>query len=254
MQVYTCLPENLDREFRREAEPSSQYTNCLDIERVERDVRSGAFEVVVVDPTEVTMSFVARLQQAVAASASTLILWTAFESNVLPVIVSAAKAARVEVFFRGDANELFVLRAWLRTHARDTVRAAVLRELTGSLESLNAEFAHTVLGVLLGRFRVNSVPALLKARGLHARWFERQLESVGFCLGRRLLHLGRLITAFDAITLGSDSVESAASRSGYGSSRALRISAHQFVDCTPSEFRRLAPHRFAERIVHALQR
>jgi len=124
VRVCTCLPEELERQFRRELGPSTRRVNSLDIERVERDVRDGTFRVVVVAPADVSAVFFSRLRKAVASCASTLVLWTAFDQGILRMLVVAGGADRVELFFRGDPGDAAVLGSWLRSKGRVTARGA----------------------------------------------------------------------------------------------------------------------------------
>jgi hypothetical protein len=244
----------LELEFGCAVGRAARRANSLEIEQVERDLKSGAFRAIVTDPAAVSRPFFSRLRQAVASTTVTLVLWTVFELDVLPAILSAGSADRVELFFRGDEGDAMVLRRWLRSHGRATARAVVLHTLAPTLQTLDPAFAHVVLGVLLGRFHERSIPALLAARRLHARQFERQLERAGLCRGRSLMHLGRLMTAYKCIAAKSEGVATAAAHAGYGSPRALRINAHRFIGSAPSAFSRLTPDAFASRIVRALER
>jgi AraC-like DNA-binding protein len=254
MRVYTCLPEELERQFWGKMPESARRMNVLDIERVERDVQSGAFRVFVTAPAEVSPTFFSRLRKAVASSASTLVLWTAFDQRVLRTLVAAGGTDRVELFFRGDPGDDAALHSWLRSKGRKTARAAVLCRLTAMLEDLDVKFARVVLGVILGRFHEATVPALLKTRGLKKSWFARHLQQAGLCHGRSLMHLGRLMTAFDRLTSTNERVGTVALLVRYPSARALGTNAKRFIGCSPTGFRRLTPEIFADRIVAALQR
>jgi len=254
LRFLSCLPEGLDDEFAQITGRSTRVTNSLDLATVEHLVRSGGVGVVVVDPARVSEAFYTAVLRAVAASTSTLVLWTVFERRVLPTILAAGALPRAELFFHGDVGDAAALHRWTRGKTRPTARAVVLRRLAATLGAMEPAFAHVVLGVLMGRFHETSIPALLDAHGLHARQFERRLERTGLCRGRSLMHLGRLMTAYKCLSARGDILRDAALHAGYGSSRALRINAHRFIGAVPSAFLRLGAERFGERVVTALWR
>ncbi len=254
MHFLSCLPEALEVEFARTMRRSDRRTNSLEIAIVESLVLGGTVGVVVIDPARVSDVFFVRVLQAVAASTSTLVLWTVFELSVLPAILAAGALPRAELFFHGDAGDAAALTRWASGRTRPTVRAVVWRRLAPSLAAMEPAFAHVLLGVLMGRFHEESIPALLKTHGLHTRQFERRLQRSGLCRGRSLMHLGRLMTAYKCLSARAENVRDAAGHAGYGSSRALRINAHRFIGAVPSEFLRLGAKRFGERIVAALWR
>jgi hypothetical protein len=216
--VLACVPARLERELTRALGPRVHIILSLDISRIEETLRRGESQAVVVDPSVVSPDFLDRLIGVITPSTAFLVIWTTFSKSTLPAILRAAATCRTEVLYRNGYGGGIALRNWL---IAESPRSALLRKLSRAVEQWDPTLSIVVLGVLTGRVAAASVRELARLGGVGRRKFERHMIEAGFCHPKPLIHLGRLVTAFESIAQRQDSVELASTAAGYKSAGLL---------------------------------
>jgi AraC-like DNA-binding protein len=220
---------------------------------VERALLSGEVTVLIVDPQVVSSEFLQRVSATILRTAVRVVLWTSLSAETIPAILAANKISYAEVVFHDRDDQSTLLRQYL--HQRDplSIRAAVLRRLAPTLRLLSREFAANVLKVLLEPVTGRSIASLLGALKIGRRKFERELRHADLCSANALLHLGRILAAFERISRGKENVEKAATAVGYPGGRDLRTHCSKYVRCVPSDFTaQVSAQDLATRIVRVI--
>jgi AraC-like DNA-binding protein len=252
--ILSCLPRTLEVEFRRRAGGRVTLSSALDIDQVRDAIRSGAFPLVIVDPSTVTEAFLRELLDVVSRSASTLLVWSDMCVATYRALVEAGSSGRVEPLFRGIDDALNELPARLSGFAEQTVRGAILDELVGVVRVLPQSTGYAVASVLLGCVRPDSVETFAADLDMERRTLEHRLRGARLCTPRVLVRLGQLVVAYEQVRRGRASVTDAAHRAKFQTSRALWVTSRELLGRAPSDFvERLNPREFAQRIVAVLQ-
>jgi hypothetical protein len=201
--VLACVPARLERELARALGPRVHIVRSLDFSRIEETLHRGECQAVVIDPSVVSPDFLDRLVGAIAPSTAFLVIWTRFSKSTLPAILRAAATCRTEVLYRNGEGGGIGLRNWL---VAESPRSSLLCKLSQAVEQWDPTLSVAVLGVLTGRIAATSVRELARLGGLGRRKFERHMIEAGFCHPNSLVHLGRLVTAFESIAQRHESV------------------------------------------------
>jgi AraC-like DNA-binding protein len=176
--------------------------------------------------------------------------------HAIPRILQAQAVPHVEVLFRESDDSALLLRRLLReAPAEPSIRATALHALSPVLGRLPADLAREVLALLFGSSSGMKIDALLRQLRIRRRRFERRLLANGLSTVNTLLHLGRILTAFECIARRRQSIDAAAEAVGYRDGRGLWLHCRRYMRCAPSEFTTLPFQRvFTGRLLDAVER
>lgn len=248
-RVLGCVPRRLESELARTLGSGARVTRDLDLRRIAEALQVGEYAAVATDPSVVSPAFLGRLFELVGQSTAFLVIWTRFSKSTIPAILRAGAVCRTEVLYRDVGDSATAFPNWL---TGESSRSAVLRTLSPIVGEVEPNLALVVFGVLAGRIVAGSVGQLARQGGFGRRTLERHMLDAGFCHPKPLIHLGRLVTAFECVAELRKSVDGAATAAGYKSPQILWTNARRYVNCSPSDFgKRVSANEFAARIAAA---
>jgi transcriptional regulator GlxA family with amidase domain len=204
--------------------------------------------LVIADPDEVSVEFFERTANAVAASAGVLLAWTPFAPRVVSQLIQISAVCPLEVVFRGSEDTRALLQAILSRFRVESVRRSVLKIMASRMRELPVNIALALIGMVVGHTHARDVREFTLFAGGTRRSFERHLRNAGFKGAAGMIRSARLMHARECLNSQGASVELASTAAGYETGRALRASCRRYLNCSPSDLRRLSPEAFVERL------
>jgi AraC-like DNA-binding protein len=224
--------------LRRHIGASVDLLQLLDVTHIERGLRLGELDIVIVDPEEVSVEFFAALVIVVDQTSAILLIWTPFSPRVAELLIHVSSRSSVEILFRDLDDDRAIFLHVLRHAHHESVRRSVLRYLSPRMQRLPPQASVALIRLVVCGREVSSVSQVARMSGISRRTLERHLRANGFSGAAVLVRCARLLRVREELLRGDQSVEAAALAAGFPSSRALQQSCHRVLGTSPSEIRR----------------
>jgi AraC-like DNA-binding protein len=255
MSVLICIDEGSEREFLKTIRDGSlHFRRTLDPAVVDDALATGLATHVVIDPQAMPIDILRRISSSAVRMGSHVLIWTSLSGQGVSAVLAANLSPFDDLLLRDYEGDAGLLRSFLcrKPIQRDPVssRAAVLRRLAPTLRTTSRDLGTDLLRVLLRPRFDRSTTQLLSDLNISRRTFERRLARSRLCGVNALMHLGRLLPAFDLIARDGRAIEDTATAVGYPAGRDLRRHCRTYLDCVPSAFTsHMSVSDFARRVV-----